>query len=222
MPSIFSNSKLLNAIKIYWWRRRLGLIRHQAVFDRLYKDVNGYQLSSIERQNRNAFEYTYGEIDFTSFIALLSSLHPGPDTKFYDLGSGTGKAVIACALVFNISCSCGIECFKSLYDVAIMQKNCLKKIPGYEEKAKCISFINENFLQTNLSNANLIFINSTAFIGEIWELLNLKLSKEVSNATIITISKKLTAPNFIVKKSFYVMMSWGVATAYIHAAANNF
>ena len=210
---------LISRFKIYRWSRALKLNQHQSVFQDLYASINGYQISVKARQARDAFEYTYGEIDFISFIALLSLVHPNEHTRFYDLGSGTGKVVVACAIVFDVAYACGIEWFNLLHEQAIEQKNRLEQTTGYAKKAASIAFIQGDFLTHNFSEATLIFINATAFIGEIWDRLSDKLAQDARGAIIITVSKKITSPVFKIKNSMHIMMSWGVATAYIYAAA---
>jgi hypothetical protein len=37
----------------------------------------------------------YGEIDFLSFISVLKKINLDPGGTFYDLGSGSGRAVFA-------------------------------------------------------------------------------------------------------------------------------
>ena len=54
---------------------------------------------------------TYGEVQFstlaTIFFSKFAKLQPGG--KFYDLGSGTGRAVIAAALLHDFDICVGIE-----------------------------------------------------------------------------------------------------------------
>lgn len=86
-------------------------------------------------------EYAYGEIKFMSFIALLSLTNPDADTVFYDLGSGIGKAVLACSMVFPIRKSVGVELFPELYVDACTRAKDLAKIKIIKIKpGKLISF----------------------------------------------------------------------------------
>lgn len=202
--------------KIKLWLKKLNIKQHQVMFNKLYETSDGFLLSRQARQHRDAFEFTYGEIEFTSFIALISLTHPHQNTRFYDLGSGTGRAVIACAMVFNVESCCGVELFVELHQEAEKQKKHLARLPGYEHKADIISFLHEDFLNVDLSDATLIFINSTAFMGETWQLLNEHLAQVALGAIIITVSKKLTASVFEVVKMTKIDMSWGVATVFIH------
>lgn len=201
--------------KIKNWLKALDLKKHQAAFTKIYDSIDGFYLSKIARKDHDAFEYTYGEIDFLSFIALISLTHPDKNTRLYDLGCGVGKAIISCAMVYDMDLYCGIELFKDLHEVAVKQQKHLLRLPEYEINAKKISFICDDFLNVNLEDATLIFINSTAFVGLTWQLLNEKLAA-TSAATIITVSKKLTTEMFTVVFSTRVNMSWGVATVFIH------
>src|SRR3990167_633879 len=199
----------LKQYKISSWLKALNLKQHSAEFDKIFSTVDGFRISKRERQENDAFEYTYGEIDFLSFIALISLTHPNANTRFYDLGCGIGKAVISCALVYDMQLYCGIELFNGLYIAAVKQQEHLLRLPEYQTNAKKVLFICDDFLNVNIEDANLIFINSTAFVGNTWQLLNEKIDRTVKFATIITVSKKLSTRMFKVKLKTQINMSWG-------------
>lgn len=215
---IINYSKIINHLIIWRWMRKLSLKKHQIIFNRLYQNINGFKLSKNARIKNDAPEYTYGEINFLPFIALLSQVQIDENTIFYDLGSGTGKAVLACSMTFNIKSCIGVELFPNLHECALNQKTALTQIPNYTNQAKKINLINDNFLNIDLDDATLIFINATAFIGDTWEKLNDKFTKLQNDVTIITISKKINAINFKLQKTTYIEMSWGVALAYIYCS----
>lgn len=199
------------------WNRQFNLKQHTPVFHELFKTVDGFSLSRLARTHQDAMEYTYGEIEFVAFIALIAMTHPKPTTRFYDLGSGTGKAVLACAMVFDMQYYCGIELFDELHAQALKQQQALQQLPGYKKQAKKIHFMNTNFLDTRLHQATLIFINATALFGPTWEQLNQKLVNETAdNTVIITTSKPLLSDVFTVTHTTKVGMSWGIVVAYIH------
>ena len=202
------------------WQRSLHLKRHHAAFQTITNDINGFELSHFARTRSDAMEYTYGEIDFMSFIALISMTHPTPETRFYDLGSGTGKGILACALVFDMQTYCGIELFDSLHYAALIQKDRLRQFPAYIKKINAIHLIHDNFLNVDLSQASLIFLNATALFGDTWEKLNQKLQDQTKPGTvIITTSKPLIASSaHIMVKTTKVNMSWGVVSAYVHTS----
>jgi hypothetical protein len=53
---------------------------------------------------------TYGEVDFHSLAVLLEKVDPAAGEVFVDLGSGTGKAVIAAVSGRYTQFVCGSEC----------------------------------------------------------------------------------------------------------------
>lgn len=208
-------------LQIKRWQKSLNLQKHSHAFHQLYQSSNGFLLSQKARREHDLIEYTYGEIEFFSFIALLSLINPDENTVFYDLGSGTGKAVLACSMVFPVRKSIGIELFPELYLHACKQAAHLVTMKHYENQAKKIKFILGDFLEVHLKDATLIFINATAFFGSTWNKLGAIVNELPQLNTIITTSKPLSCSNFGVLKQTKVQMSWGVVSAYIHTRKTN-
>ncbi|MCX7117868.1 MAG: hypothetical protein NTW94_08245 [Legionellales bacterium] len=197
------------------WFNELNLDKHHATFLQLVRDINGFALSRQARNLHDAMEYTYGEIDFIPFIALLYLTKPNANTVFYDLGSGVGKAVLACALVFDVKKSCGIELFENLHHAALLQHHRLQQTSQDHGKSQRIHFIHANFLSADFSDATLIFINATALFGETWHALNERLAKVNPGTLVISTSKKLISDDFLLQHTTRVAMSWGIVHAYI-------
>ncbi|KTC94544.1 hypothetical protein [Legionella erythra] len=197
------------------WRQSLALPYHAKRFKALYQDVDGFALSRLSRANQDALEYVYGEIDFEPFIALLSLCRITAHTVFYDLGSGSGKAVLACAMVYSPKRSCGIELFTPLHEAAEQRRLQLQAWPDYALKATCIEFKQADFLETDLKEADLIFINSTAFFGDYWRLIIRHLEQLKPGTQVVSTSKPLDSSAFNVQKTTSLQMSWGAVTAYL-------
>lgn len=198
------------------WEKSLQVPKHRALFLKLYARSNGFLLSQQARSGRDAIDYVYGEIEFTSFIALLSLARPDKKTVFFDLGSGTGKAVLACSMVYPVKESIGVEIFPGLYQESCQQKLGLAQHSAYIECARRIRFILGDFLKVNLDDATLIFINATALFNPTWGKLVARLEQTTHLSKVITTSKPLPSTDFTVVKSTYVSMSWGVVRAFIH------
>jgi hypothetical protein len=83
-----------------------------------------------------------------------------------------------------------------------------------------MEFIKGNFLETEVSDASFIFINSTCFTLELMYELSKKLDSECkSGCVVVTFTKKLPLLNPIdweIKPSFKRIMSWGPASIFIH------
>lgn len=202
--------------RIQQWQKSLNLQEHAQIFQQIYQDTNGFLLSQQARQKSDALEYVYGEIEFLSFLALLSLTRPDEKTVFYDLGCGTGKAVLACAMVYPVQQSIGVELLPELYFAACKQAERLAANKKYTEQAKKIEFILGDFLEVNLNKATTIFINSTALFNPTWGKLCAHLDNLPHLTTVITTSKTLPSKTFTPVIKAQVEMSWGVVCAYIH------
>ncbi|MDP3705260.1 MAG: hypothetical protein Q8R24_05065 [Legionellaceae bacterium] len=202
--------------KIWRWQRALCTQKHSKTLQKISADINGFALSRQARAKGDALEYVYGEIDFLSFIALLTLTKPDHNTVFYDLGSGTGKAVFACSMIFPVKKSCGIELFHELHLAARTQLKQLLKLSDYEVVARRIHFIQGNFLQTDFYDATLIFINATGYFGDTWIALNNRLEDLPIGTIVITTTKQLLSSRYTIQRVTAVQMSWGIVRAYIH------
>jgi len=214
------SGKLQKKIRVKRWRKTLNLEHHAHIFQQLYDEIDGFALSRKARAAEDSMEYVYGEIVFEPFIALLSLCKPDSSTVFYDLGSGTGKAVLGSMMVFPLTKAYGIELFPTLHEAALLQQQSLKKIPEYKEKAQRIEFRNENFHDTNLKDATLVFINSTTFFGKTWDTLSKQLEQINPGCMVISTSKPLHSKGFVTLHKTRVAMSWGVVLAYIQQRAD--
>lgn len=198
------------------WQKALGLPVHQHNFKQIYQTIDGFALSRQARRRHDILDYIYGEIDFLSFIALLSLVKPNPNTVFYDLGSGVGKAVIAAAMVFPLKKSIGIEILPELHQASCAALNHMAQFEQYKRVATSCHFILADFLNAPLDDANLIFINSSTLFGTTWEKLCQRLHDFPQIETIITTSKPLLSAVFLPDRCTTVQMSWGLVAAYIH------
>lgn len=201
--------------RIWSWQNILQIKQHLTVLNRISAPINGFQLSRQARQHTDAYEYVYGEIDIQSFIALLSLLHPNSSTVFYDLGSGVGKTVLACAMVFEIKKAYGIELFSILDQAAKQQLQQLCHLPNYQSIHRKINFICDDFLTVMLDDATIIYIAATGLFGETWIQLNQRLEQLSHSPLIITTTKKLLSPRFTILHQTKVQMTWGIVDAYI-------
>ncbi|WP_058534151.1 class I SAM-dependent methyltransferase [Legionella saoudiensis] len=203
------------------WKKSLAIEKHERVFHQVFHNANGFLLSQQARQKGDSLDYVYGEIKFLPFLALFSLAHPNEQTVFYDLGCGVGKAVFACAMVYPIYKSVGIEILPQLYFNACRHIDDLAKLPNYVEQSKKIEFILGDFLEVNLDEATIIFINSTSFFSPTWEKICARLEQLPQLQTVITTSKTLASKHFKVILQTQIEMSWGVVFAYIHARKKN-
>jgi len=86
-----------------------------------------------------------------------------------------------------------------------------KKIPDYE-------VINGDFLQYDWSDASFVFANSTCFTPELMSSLATKAEDLKPGTFFVTFTKRLPglSNNWELRDGFRRLMSWGIATIYIH------
>lgn len=194
----------------------------QEILQDLYRDINGATLSRAERDrlHTDAYSLVYGEIDFYAFQQMLAVAAPQKDEIFYDLGSGTGKAVLAAALLYDFAKVCGIELLPALYQ----QSQCLydellnhpKVMQYFPRKQWNVHFINDDIFVYDFSEADIVFINATGFFGDEWNALLTKLNSLKKGAKIILTSKQLSAATYQLLHTDSYRMSWGLCSVYIY------
>lgn len=193
------------------WRKNYQIPQNLKCIQQLYADIDGFELSRLEKQRHPNLSLTYGEIELESFLALLSLVKPSPLDVFYDLGSGVGKTVIAAAKTYQFKKTYGIETLQSLHLVAEHKKSlCTLKTN--------IEFQHQNVMNASWSDADILFINVASFVAHSWHELCEKLIAHPAS-TIITCSKPLPKDHFDIQTT-QVQCSWGVVPAYIHRRKN--
>ena len=194
----------------------------------IYKGIHADRISKMERKRRRILDdtYIYGEIDFLSFFSILEKVRPQPGEIFYDLGSGSGRAVFTAALNYDFSKAIGIEFLKGLYLVASRNIEKAKQIinthdryfiPIYLNRIASIGFINGNLLDHDISDGDIIFINATCFHYYLWQSIIERLTMLKSGSRIIVTSKKIDHPEFTLVDQSFEVMSWGLGAVNIYS-----
>lgn len=195
----------------------------------------GKKLSNTERErNRslNQISLTYGEIDYGSFYKILTSIIVVDNSKpstltFYDLGSGTGKAVITAAMSQDcFSTSIGIEILESLHNQGINVVNSFKDTfsqhlyarspPTQDCPETTVSLIKASILEYDWSDGDVVFANSTCFNDDLMSKIAVKAEHLKPGSLFITFTKSLESKRFEIVDRTRYKMSWGLATVYIH------
>ncbi|CAM9160519.1 unnamed protein product [Sphacelaria rigidula] len=94
------------------------------LYSRRRADLDGTKLSLEHRRRQkggvsHSRQLTYGEVDVPDFLSILDVAKPQKGEIFVDLGSGTGKAVVAAACGFPEFSQCrGIELVEGLVNAA--------------------------------------------------------------------------------------------------------
>jgi SAM-dependent methyltransferase len=193
------------------------------LLESLYSHTNAHQLSRKERDRLEitSGEFVYGEIVFLSFIDLLKRLAIKPHQEiFYDLGSGSGKAVITAALSFDFAKVVGIELLPSLYELAnkkvaelrtLIQWHTNALAASYQQRIKNIYFINANINDCQFTDATLLFVNATCYHPDTWDNFIKKFILLPVGARIVISTKTINHGQFKLLFQEHFLMSWGMS-----------
>ena len=106
-----------------------------ALVDWVFRDVDSYAIARAGRAELEAAldtklsSLTYGEISVSPFVQLLRTLpEPATPPHFIDIGSGTGKAVLAAALARPLASALGVELVPQLHSTAVRAERALRQL----------------------------------------------------------------------------------------------
>jgi hypothetical protein len=198
-------------------------ITHEFSIEKIKDDWN----REMDEKSLTSANLTYGEVDFLSLAEIfdLIKTRHGPipsGGKFYDLGSGSGKAVVGAALLHDFNSCEGIEIMESLFNFSQsllelysqMRLHLLYTYPDLWTSLPDVHFFQGDMFDFNWSDASFIFINSTCFDVKMMETLS---SAPVNPGTwAVTLTKSLKSTQWSMKQSLRKAMSWGEATVFIH------
>lgn len=184
------------------------------------------KLSQLGREtnDNSRGDLTYGEVTFPTLAKILCVGLPkfGIELKgtFYDLGSGSGRGVIAAALLGNFDNLRGVELVKELHKAAVGVKRVYEsKVQpqfGTALREQKINFQQGDFLKSDWSDGDVIFINSTCFSQVLVSRITKMGAGLKPGACIITLTHTLNSPYFEVLESSKYKFTWGEATVHIH------
>ncbi|OWZ04448.1 hypothetical protein PHMEG_00023646 [Phytophthora megakarya] len=207
------------------------------IFETLYQEHPLQVAKKTSRDERREREFismslVYGEIAFVPFKVVLDVLKrwhhvlTKPGGTFLDIGSGSGKAVFAAALLHDFDACYGIEVLEGLHAISqdVLQRWEKSIKPNFalsmQKKRTRISFTQGDALIVDWpANVDLVFLNSTCFGERLMYALTRKLALTCkSGAVVITATHKLPdTQNFVELRQLTVTQeAWGDATWYLH------
>lgn len=207
------------------------LTRPEDVFSALYSHYTSEQTYSISLQERKyinadktnplykANSLTYGEINDVQCLRhvfgyleehqLMS--RESRESVFYDLGSGSGRVVIAAALLFPFARCCGIEILTSLHGIAEMIKDEYQRFfasPVIEVYHGSIT----DLALKDWTDGDIIYVNSVCFSNELFAETAQHASKMKIGSIMITLAQPLPkSSGFKLLHETREQMSWGEA-----------
>lgn len=193
----------------------------ETLFNHLYSSIDGYSVSNSARKHHgcDTEKFLYGEVPFQSWKDILLRANPKKDSVFFDLGSGTGRIVMASHLLSDFRKCVGVEILKGLFEKscevkAEFEKNIKPKILEHSNEKK-LEFICSDIFSVNLAEAGLIFMNHPFKDEENFNLLEEKFLDELKpQAKIVTTIRSLKNKRFKNLGSHTYNFSWGDSTAH--------
>jgi len=179
------------------------------IFEELYNEIDGYEISKQARKDSelNTEKFLYGELPLETCHEILEFANPKKGL-FCDLGSGTGRVVLAMQLLGNFKKSAGVEILKGLHDQATKIHESLQQ--NHPQIAQQISFHNRDIFKTKLNNVDFVLMNHPFKDGQIFEQLEEKFLNELKPGTkIATIIRALKSSEFKRLGTKTLKFSWG-------------
>lgn len=195
---------------------------HQRIFENIYEGINGFDISFDSRSHAPAEEddsLTYGEVTLAAIEQMLTAL-PSRKGVFYDLGSGTGKAVLAAALVGDFTSLTGVELLPELFAAAELARRkfivATEPFCTNQRTQPDINFILGDLVAIDYSDADVVFIPSTCYSETLMSMIRRRATMLRAGAILITVSQTLQSSAFELYTSLEVPMSWGKSTIFIY------
>jgi SAM-dependent methyltransferase len=187
--------------------------------------------AGMDSQSFVSTSLVYGEVEFFSFINILERASPQKGEKFYDLGHGTGKALVAAGLLFGdiFSKIAGVEILTDLHNISIntldLFKKSLQKSPElfslFLSHQQCdMGAIHGDILSEAVvaewTSCDIVFTNSTCFDDALMQRIAEVAIGMRQGSRFISLTRPLPSVEFEIVDKVNLGMSWGLATCFIH------
>ncbi|CUI16390.1 conserved hypothetical protein [Candidatus Protochlamydia naegleriophila] len=154
--------------------------------------------------------YTYGETPLTALDVIAKQCRLSISDTVFELGCGRGRTC------FWLNHFLGCQVVGVDYVPAFIEKANRVKAKFHVQG---VDFRLENFLETDLSDATVIYLYGTCYPATFIKQLIKRLESLPRGTKVITVSYALAdfqpAVSFEVSKRFAVRFTWGVADAYL-------
>jgi len=172
----------------------------------------GKELSVTEREARGltAATLVYGEIRFEPFAIIfqkIRELYGGlsrPGGKFVDLGSGTGKPVLAAALLHEWDSCTGIELLHGLHEAALelhsawTSPRVREMLPASAQRVE-IQFLEADFTKVEWADADVVYAASTCFDEVLMRACAAAADRCHIGTFFVSLSKRLPSAKWLVR-----------------------
>jgi hypothetical protein len=184
-------------------------------------------VSKYSRGNNKSTSLIYGEIQFDTFALVIEKIKlkygglQKPGGVFVDIGSGTGKPVLAAILMHEFDKVIGIEILSGLHYLSLELFRKWDKIKEMEDvsemtKKTQVDLINGDILNVDWSNADIVYAHSTCFHKNLMNLIGKRANLMKQGSFFITTSQKLPSDEWEILDKETYNMSWGTAEMFIY------
>ncbi|EQC26068.1 hypothetical protein SDRG_16087 [Saprolegnia diclina VS20] len=150
----------------------------------------------------------YGEVDFFGFARLLEALAPQAGQVFYDLGHGTGRAVLAAALLHPQLTCVGIELVHALVKASWVALHAMP-LPNV--------ILEHGDILTHAAwwrDGDIVFVNCTCFTADLFRAVEDRACCMKPGSLFVSLTKRLRrALPFTRRGHMKIRTSWGHETA---------
>jgi len=177
------------------------------------------------KENSNDNSLVYGEVEFASFLNLLQ-FFPKTDMHsnnkggvFYDLGSGSGRAVFTVRFSLDFERCIGIELLPNLHKLAVDVTEIYDQNFRHKLALQSVDFYCEDVLNYDWSDGTVIFTCSTCFEDELIHAIGEKAKDLQQGAYLISFNKftGIDPDAFdIIQEAVVCQMSWGDADVFVY------
>jgi SAM-dependent methyltransferase len=172
----------------------------------------------LEREESQQDSLVYGEIELSGFIKLLRSLPTSTNDIFYDLGSGSGRAVFAARFAQDYQKCIGIELLSNLNDLAQSVMSLYKF--QYQSKLRHtqVSFVYSDLLDYDWwTDGTVVYLPNLLFDAELMEQIAVKANFLQEGAYLVCLKQnRLFEEAFELIRQQPVPMSWGDSNVYVY------
>lgn len=193
----------------------MELAEAEKILARLYADVRPYEVSHESRKRLSTQDesFRYGEVVPAALDRLLNRTPCKANGIFYDLGSGTGKAVFQAALTADFSKLVGVELIDGLSRVAehVLSRYDVEVRPRLpvEKRLQVIEFRRADIRLAEIAEADLVYVHATCFQPELMKGLTARLDTLKPGARAVLTTKCISSPRFSIEAVDVYDMDWG-------------
>ncbi len=175
---------------------------------------NPHQVSKAFMKQRGEKNlYTYGETPLTTLDRIARECQILSKDIVYELGCGPGRTLfwlrhfVQCRVV-------GVDYLPTFIERA-------QRVNRWRQLDR-MTFLNQDMLETDYSQATVVYLYGTCLEDEVIEKLCSRLSRELKpGAKVITVSYPLSdySPHFTCTKQFSAQFPWGKAEVFLNCIA---